>query len=114
MITASKCISKFTESPCGEMVELEDRQPIINTPPQLTSHLMRISYKALSCPKEHRNTVTGYAGIPSHYESLKMRGSLKAQQRCMRPRSGKERVCIAYNAMMSIYPGVSEIYTACR
>jgi len=31
-ITASECISKFTQSRCGETVELEGRQPIINTP----------------------------------------------------------------------------------
>jgi len=31
-IMASECISKFTQSRCGKMVELEGRQPIINTP----------------------------------------------------------------------------------
>jgi len=34
-ITASESISKFTRSRCGETVELEGRQPIINTPPHL-------------------------------------------------------------------------------
>jgi len=38
----------------------------------------------------------------------------EARQECMRPRAGQDRVCILYNEMMSIYPGVSEIYTSCR
>jgi hypothetical protein len=38
----------------------------------------------------------------------------EAWQQCIRPRAGQDRVCISYNEMMSIYPGVSKIYTACR
>jgi len=34
----------------------------------------------------------------------------EAGQECMRPRAEKDRVCISYNEMMSIYPRVSEIY----
>jgi len=38
----------------------------------------------------------------------------EARQECMRLKAGKDRVCISYNEMMSIYPRVSQIYTACR
>jgi len=41
-------------------------------------------------------------------------GSSKALQQWMRPRAGKDRVSISYNKMMSIYSGVSQIYTACH
>jgi len=41
-IMASECISKFTRSQCGEMVELEGRQPIVDTLPHLTWYLKRI------------------------------------------------------------------------
>jgi len=34
----------------------------------------------------------------------------EARQECMRPRAGKDRVCISYNEMMSIYPRVPKIY----
>ena len=34
---------------------------------------------------------------------------MKAWQECVRPRAVKDRVCISYNEMMSIYPGVSHI-----
>jgi len=45
-ITALECISKFTWSPCGETVELEGRQLIINTPPHLAWHPKGIVEKA--------------------------------------------------------------------
>jgi hypothetical protein len=32
----------------------------------------------------------------------------------MRLRAGKNKVCILYNEMMSIYPRVSQMYTACH
>jgi len=38
----------------------------------------------------------------------------EARQECMRPSAGQDRLCILYNEMMSIYPGVSETYSACR
>jgi hypothetical protein len=66
----------------------------------------------------------GYLAMMNHTNSLiyellarvredrhKLRGS---RQECMRPRAGEDGVCISYNEMMSIYPGVSKKYTACR
>jgi len=38
---------------------------------------------------------------------------MNAWQGCVRPRAGKERLCISYNAVMSMYPGASLIYTFC-
>jgi len=38
---------------------------------------------------------------------------MKAQQPCMGTRAGKDRVCILYNDMMSIYPRVCQRYTSC-
>jgi hypothetical protein len=51
--------------------------------------------------------------IPSHDKPHVLPGSSNARQECMSPRVGKDTVCISYNEMMSIYPGVSKIYTAC-
>jgi len=44
-------------------------------------------------------------------EPHKLRGSMKAQQECIRQRPGNDSVCILYNEMMSIYPRVCQIYT---
>jgi len=41
-IPASECITKFTWSWCGEWLELEGRQPIINTPLHLAWHRKEI------------------------------------------------------------------------
>jgi len=111
-------------------VELEDRLPIIVTPPHLTwspKGLLEMEWFRL---EEHRKRVRGYERIPGHDEphtlrapmnasqecvrNHKLRGSMKARQECVRPRAGKDRVCILYNAVMSIYPGVSQIYTPRR
>jgi len=47
-------------------------------------------------------------------EPHKLHRSINAWQECMRPKTGKDTVCISYNGMMSIYPRVSWIYTACH
>jgi len=45
-------------------------------------------------------------------EPHKLRGSMKARQECVGPRAVKNTVCISlFDEMMSIYPGVSQIYT---
>jgi hypothetical protein len=42
----------------------------------------------------------------------KLRRSMKARQECMGPRAVKDTVCISlFDEMMSIYLGVSQIYT---
>jgi len=47
-------------------------------------------------------------------EPHKLRGSIKARQECVGPRAVKDTVCILlFDEMMSIYPGVSQIYTPC-
>ena len=104
----------FTRSWCGEMVELKGRQHIVDTPLDLALHPTRIPKNELFWLEERRKRVTGYEGIPGHNEPHKMRESMKARQGCVRPRSGKERVRISYNAMMSIFPGISQIYTRCH
>jgi len=41
-------------------------------------------------------------------------GSMKARQECVGPRAVNDTVCISlFDEMMSIYPGVSQIYTSC-
>jgi hypothetical protein len=59
-IKASECISKFTRSRCGETLELEGRQPIINTPPHLTWHPKGIREKERFWLEECRKRLTGY------------------------------------------------------
>jgi hypothetical protein len=49
-----------------------------------------------------------------HEEPHKMRGSMTPRQECVGPRAVKDTVCISlFDEMMSIYPGVSQIYTLC-
>jgi len=112
--SASQCIFEFTGSRCGELVEQEGRQPINDTPPHLVWHPEVILQKERFCLGERRKRVRGYEGIPGHDEPHKLRGSMKAPQECVKPRAGKDWVCILYNEMMSIYPGVYQIYTPCR
>jgi len=47
-----------------------------------------------------------------HDEPHKLRGLIKARQECVGPRAVKETVCISlFDEMMSINPGVSQLYT---
>jgi len=103
-ITASKCISQLARSRCGETTELEGRESIIKTPLHLSRHPMGIRGKEQFWLKD-------VIGLPGREEPHKLRGSMKARQECMGPRAGKDGVCISYHEMMSIYPGVSQIYT---
>ena len=107
-------ISKFTGSQCGETMELDARQPIMNTLPHVAWHPKGIFEKELFWLEEHRNRVRHYERMPGHHEPHTLCGSKKALQECMRLRAGKDRVCISYNEMISIYPRVSQIYTSCR
>ena len=80
--------------------------------------------------KEFRKKVTAYEGIPDHdephkvcgsmnsfarvfEEPPKVRGSMKPWQGCVRSWGRKERICILHNAIISIYPGASQMYTFC-
>jgi len=45
-------------------------------------------------------------------EPHKFHGSMTVRQECLGPRAVKDTVCIwLFDEMMSIYPGVSQIYT---
>jgi hypothetical protein len=93
---------------CGETAEIEGREPIVNTPPHLSRHPKGIREKVRFWLEEHRKRVRGYDTIPGREEP---RESTKSRKECMRPRAGKDRVCISlYGKMMCIYPGVSQIY----
>jgi len=96
------------------MLELESRQLIINTPLQLTWHPMAVREKEQFWLEKHRKRVRGYEWLTGHDEPQKLHGSPNAQQECMRTTAGIQRVCISYIEMMSIYPGIFQIYTACR
>jgi len=112
-IRASECISKLTPSRCCETLEVEGRQPIIDSPPHLACHPKGIREKKQSWLKECRKRVSGYNGIPGHDELHKLHGSPNARQEYMRRRAGKDGVCISYHEMMSIHPRIFEIYTSC-
>jgi hypothetical protein len=75
---ASECISKFTRSRCGELLELEGRQPIVNTPPHLAWHPKGIREKERFWIVERRKRVRGCEGIPGHDEPHKLRGSMSS------------------------------------
>ena len=81
---ASEFSSKLTRSQFAEMVELEGRQPIINTLPHLAKHPKRILEKEPFWLEERRKRVRGYDGIPGHDEPHQLRGSINAWQECMR------------------------------
>ena len=68
-IMASECNYEFTRSPCGETLELEGRQPIINTPPHLAWHLKGIRQKERFWLEERRQMVKGSKYIVRIYES---------------------------------------------
>ena len=52
--------------------------------------------------------------LPGCEEPHKLCGSMKARQEGVGPRAVKDTVCISlFDEMMSIYPGVSQIYTTC-
>jgi len=97
------------------MVALDGRQPIINihTPPHLTWHQEGIHDQEWFLLEEFGKRVEEYEGIPGHDKPHKLGRSMNAWQWRVGQRAGKDRVCISYNVMMSIYPGVSQIYTPC-
>jgi len=87
---------------------------MINSLPHLVWHPSGICETEQFCLKERRKRVSGYEGIPGYDELHKLHGSINNWQEYMRRRGGKDRVCISYNEMMSVHPGVFQIYTSCR
>jgi len=57
--------------------------------------------------------VRTYERVPGCAEPDKLLGYMKVRPECVGPRAGKDKLCILYNEMMSIYPRVSQIYTPC-
>jgi len=74
----------FIRSRCGETVEIESRQLIINTPPHLTCHPKGILEKEWFWLKERRKMVRGSDGLPVHDEPHKLHGSMHTWQECVR------------------------------
>jgi hypothetical protein len=85
----------------------------MNTGQHLTSRLNRILQNGHFVVNECSNSVRCYAGISSDDDPHKLYGSMNASQERVRPRAGKDSVSISYNAMISMYPRVSQIYTPC-
>jgi len=56
----------FTRSRCGETLELEGRQLIINTPPLLAWHPKGICEQERFWLEERWKRVIGYEAIPGH------------------------------------------------
>jgi hypothetical protein len=65
-------------------VELEGRQPIINTPPHLAWHPKGILEKEQFWLEERRKRVRGYERIPGRDDLHKFRGSMNAWQEFVR------------------------------
>ena len=63
---------------CGETMELEDREPTINTPPHLSRHPNRIHLKERSWFQEGWNQVRRYDSTRC-WGSMQLRGSTKSQ-----------------------------------
>jgi len=55
---------------------------------------------------ERRKRASVYQGIPGHDVLHKLHGSMNAWQEYMRQWAGKDRVCMSYNELMSIHPGI--------
>jgi len=82
-IMASKSISKFTWSQCGEAVELDGSKPLINALPCLSQHPIGNHRKDQFWLKDHMNIIRGYDGVPSHMEPHLVFGSMEAQEQCV-------------------------------
>jgi len=81
-------------------VELEGKQPIINTLLNPAHHMKGICENERICLEVRRMSVRGYGWILVHDEPHKAHGCMTAQQECVRVRAGKDRVCISYTEMI--------------
>jgi len=108
-ITASECISEFTQSQCGETVELEGRQPIINIPPHLARHPNGILETERFWLEERRMWVRRYDTTQPR-GSTQLRGSTKSWKEPVRSQDGKDRVFLLqglpniYSLSLSPFP----------
>lgn len=97
---------------CSHMIELECREPIIDTLPHLAWHSHGICVKVQFRLEQNRKRVRGCDRLSSCCKQQEPRGSGRAWQQCVGPRGGNHRVCVMlYDEMRSIYSAVSQIYT---
>jgi hypothetical protein len=75
---------------CGETMELEGREPTINTAPHLPRHSNGINEKEEFWFTEHWNLVTRY-DTTQRWPSTQLWGSMTAR---VRPKVGTDRVCM--------------------
>jgi len=83
-MAALEGISKFNRSRYGEILELESRQPIINTPPRLEWHSKGVHEKERIWLKQLGKRVRGYEEIPGHDEPPTLHVLMKAWPECVR------------------------------
>jgi len=108
-ITASECISELTPSQCGETVELEGRQPIINIPPHLAWHLNGILETERFWLEERRMWVRRYDTTRPR-GSTQLRGSMKSWKELVRSKDGNDRIFLLrglpniYSLSLSPFP----------
>jgi len=113
-------LGELTDTPlgggCSETMELDGREPTINTPQHLSRHPNGIHEKERFWFEERRNWVRRY-DTTWHWGSTKWRGSMTSRTEQGRPNVGKESLyfhCLIRwdgNGMMSIYSGVCRIYS---
>ena len=94
------------------MLELEGSWPIMNTLLYQFQYPNRFDREKQVWLEKGRMSVTMDNRVPGHKEALKLCESTKSWKEELRPTAGKERVCISScdDKMISIYPGVSQIY----
>ena len=80
---------------CGETAELEGRGPIVNTPPHLSRHPKGIREKERFWLEERKKRARKNDRVPGREEPHKLRGSTKSRKERVRPKAGKDRVCIS-------------------
>jgi len=107
----SMYLSKLTQSWCGEMDKLDGSKHMINTLPHLSRYPNGIGQKEWLLLKVCNERVRGCYAVLCCDEQHRLHGLMKPRQECKWPRAVKDRVCISYNEMMSIYPMVIQIYT---
>jgi len=97
-ITASKYISMFTQSRCDETA-------------LFSRHPKGIGENERFWLNERRTRLRGYEVVPGWEEPHKLRGSMNARPACVRPRSGKDRLCISYNEIVYLAWRLPKIYS---
>jgi len=101
---------------CGEITEIEGREPTIRIWPHLSRHHNSIRKNERQYLEARRKKVRRYV-TTWPWESTQLRGPTKSRKERVRPKVGNVECVLLYmrrwdeNEMMSTYPGVSQIYT---